>query len=172
MTLGVHFSETNNLAIDAKIFAPTGAFETRNLSNLGMKEWTFMPNITHTYLIPKRGIEFTNNIGFDIYTTNPINNYKSGTIFHWDGLLMQYLSKHSGVGAIVSNVTQLTNDTGPFTDKLNGFKMGTYGAGAIGFYVIKVGKTDLACQFRWIKQFDTVNTTNGSVLLLGVTAKL
>jgi hypothetical protein len=49
LTVGIHFSENNNLAIDTKIFAPTGAFKVGNLSNLGMNAWTIQPNVAHTY---------------------------------------------------------------------------------------------------------------------------
>lgn len=38
LTVGLHFSDTNNLAISAMIFAPTGAFKPGNLSNLGMNQ--------------------------------------------------------------------------------------------------------------------------------------
>jgi hypothetical protein len=61
LTAGIHFSKTNNLAISTMIFAPTGLFRPANLSNLGMGEWTFMPNVAHTYLWEKRGLEFDNS---------------------------------------------------------------------------------------------------------------
>jgi hypothetical protein len=57
LTVGIHFSDTNNLAISTMIFAPTGAFTAGNLSNLGMNEWTIMPNVAHTILWEKRGLE-------------------------------------------------------------------------------------------------------------------
>src|SRR5204863_1672249 len=113
LTVGIHFSENNNLAIDTKIFAPTGAYRPGNLSNLGMNEWTIQPNFAHTYLWAKRGLEFDNYVGFDIYGKNPTTRYHSGAVFHWDGMALQYLSKRFGFGAVVSNVTQITRDTGP-----------------------------------------------------------
>jgi hypothetical protein len=172
LTLGVHFSETSNLAIDTKIFAPTGAFQVGNLSNLGMNEWTFMPNATYTYMKLKKGIEITNNVGLDIYTQNPTNKYKSGTAFHWDGLFMQYLSKKGGVGAIISNVTQITNDTGPLSNRLNGFKGRAWGAGPIVLYTLKDKNPQVIFQFRWINEFAVSNRTNGNTLLLGLTLQL
>jgi hypothetical protein len=36
LTVGIHFSENNNLAISTWIFAPNGLFDPDNLSNLGM----------------------------------------------------------------------------------------------------------------------------------------
>jgi hypothetical protein len=97
LTAGIHFRETNNLAVSTWIFAPTGQFKPGNLSNLGMGEWTIMPNIAHTYLWEKRGLEFDNFVGFDIYSQNSTTKYTSGTMFHWDGMVIQYLSKRVGV---------------------------------------------------------------------------
>jgi len=36
LTVGIHFSENNNLAVSTMIFAPTGQWRPANLSNLGM----------------------------------------------------------------------------------------------------------------------------------------
>jgi hypothetical protein len=43
-----------------------------------------------------------------------------GTVFHSDGVLVEYLSKTFGFGAIVANITQITNDNGPLTNVLHG----------------------------------------------------
>jgi hypothetical protein len=51
-----------------------------------------MPNIAHTYVWEKRGLEFDNFVGFDIYSENG------------------------------SSLTQITNDTGPIADVLHGFE--------------------------------------------------
>jgi pimeloyl-ACP methyl ester carboxylesterase len=59
------------------------------LANLGMGEWTIMPNLAHTYLWEKRGLEFDNFVGFDIYSQNSTTKYTSGTMFHWDGMVIQ-----------------------------------------------------------------------------------
>jgi hypothetical protein len=138
LTAGIHFSEDNNLAIDTKIFAPTGAYKLGNLSNLGMNEWTIQPNVSHTYLRRKRGQEIDNYVGFDIYSRNPTTRYTSGTVFHWDGMLFQYLSERGGFGAVVSNVTQITKDSGPLSNVLNGLQGRAWGAGPIVMYVAKL----------------------------------
>jgi hypothetical protein len=51
-----------------------------------------------------------NFIGFDIYTQNRTTKYKSGVIFHWDGMVIQHLSERPGFGVIGSHLTQITND--------------------------------------------------------------
>lgn len=172
LTVGIHFSENNNLAISTMIFAPTGHFTPGNLSNLGMGEWTVMPNVAHTYLWKKRGLEFNNFVGFDIYTQNDTTRYTSGTMFHWDGMVIQYLSKRVGVGAIGSNLTQITNDRGPLADFLHGFKGQASGVGAMALYVVKLEKPGVVVQLRWIDEFKVTNLLKGNVFVLGLTLKL
>ena len=81
-----------------------------------------MPNIAHTYLWKKRGLEFDYFVGFDIYSENWKTRYTSGTMFHRDGMIIQYLSERVGFGAIGSDLTQVTRDKGPIADVLHGFE--------------------------------------------------
>jgi hypothetical protein len=60
-----------------------------------------MPNIAHTYVWEKRGLEFDNFVGFDIYSENG------------------------------SSLTQITNDTGPIADVLHGFEGRSWGPMAL-----------------------------------------
>jgi hypothetical protein len=172
LTAGIHFSENNNLAISTMIFAPTGQFTPGNLSNLGMGEWTIMPNIGHTYLWKKRGLEFDNFVGFDIYGENATTKYTSGTVFHWDGMVIQYLSERVGFGAIGANVTQITNDRGPVADVLHGFQGRASGVGPLVLYVAKVEKPGVVLQLRWINEFKVTNLMKGNAFLFGITLKM
>jgi hypothetical protein len=172
LTAGIHFSQNNNLAISTMIFAPTGPFRPGNLSNLGMGEWTVMPNVAHTYLWKKRGLEFDNFVGFDIYGRNGTTRYKSGTMFHWDGMVIQYLSERVGFGAIGSNLTQITNDTGPVANFLHGFQGRAWGVGAMALYVAKVEKPGVTVQLRWVNEFKVTNLLKGNVFMFGLTMKL
>ncbi len=171
LTAGIHFSENNNLAISTMIFAPTGQFTPGNLSNLGMGEWTIMPNLGHTYLWKKRGLEFDNFVGFDIYSQNATTKYTSGTVFHWDGMVIQYLSPRVGFGAIGANLTQITNDRGPVADLLHGFQGRAWGVGPIALYVAKVEKPGVILQLRWINEFKVTNLMKGNAFLFGLTLK-
>jgi hypothetical protein len=172
LTAGIHFSADNNLAIDTKIFAPTGAFKLGNLSNLGMNVWTIQPNVSHTYLRRKSGQEIDNYVGFDIYSRNSATRYTSGTVFHWDGMLFQYLSERGGFGAVVSDITQITRDSGPLSNVLNGFQGSAWGAGPIVMYVAKLKNPGVILQLRWINEFEVTNLTKGNMFLLGLTIKL
>ena len=172
LTAGIHFSENNNLAISTMIFAPTGQFTRGNLSNLGMGEWTIMPNFAHTYLWKKRGLEFDNFVGFDIYDQNATTKYTSGTVFHWDGMAIQYLSPRVGFGAIGSNLTQITDDRGPVADLLHGFQGRAWGVGPLVLYVAKVEKPGVVLQLRWINEFKVTNLMKGNAFMFGITLKM
>jgi len=171
LTVGIHFSENNNLAISTRIFAPTGPYHGASLSSLGMamNEWTIEPNVTHTFLWKKRGMEFDNYIGFDIYSENPTTRYTSGTVFNWAGMVVQYFSPKFGVGAVVSNITQISNDTGPLTNRLHGFRLNAWGTGPTVLYVAKAKNPSMTLQFRWVDTFTATNTVKGNALMFGVT---
>ena len=172
LTAGIHFSQNNNLAISAMIFAPTGEFRTGSLTNMGMNEWTVMPNVAHTYLWKKRGLEFDNLVGFDIYSKDQTNHYTSGTMFHWDSMVIQYFSERFGVGAIGSTMAQITPDKGPVADVLHGFEGRASGVGPQVLWVAKVEKPGVVLQLRWVNEFKVTNLVKGNVLMLGCTLKL
>ena len=48
LTVGIHFSDNNNLAISAWMFTPTGLFQPHNISSVGMGFSTVMPNFAHS----------------------------------------------------------------------------------------------------------------------------
>jgi hypothetical protein len=116
-------------------------------------------------------LEFDSFIGFDIYTRNRTTNYKSGTMFHFDGMVIQYLSKRVGFGLIGSNLTQITNDTGSIANFLHGFEGRAWGVGPLALYVAKVEKPSIFLQLRWINEFEVTNLLKGNTLMLGVTLK-
>lgn len=171
LTVGIHFSENNNLAISSMIFAPTGPFRTGSITNLGMNEWTVMPNIAHTYLWKKRGLEFDNFAGFDIYSKDYTNNYTSGTMFHWDGMVIQYFSERFGIGAIGSTMKQITPDQGPIANVLHGFEGNASGVGPMVLWVAKTEKPGVVLQLRWVNEFKVTNLLKGNMLMLGCTLK-
>jgi hypothetical protein len=172
LIVGVHFSQTNNLAIGAMVFAPTARFRASNLSNLSAGAWTVMPHIAHTYTWPEKGLELDNYVGFDIYGSNSTTRYRSGTMFHWDGMLLKYWAKNRfAAGGVLGNLTQITDDTGPLADRLHGFRGRVWGAGPVGLYVARLNDPKIVVQFRAIPEFGASNLTQGITLLIGLTFK-
>jgi len=72
---------------------------------------------------------------------------------------------------IGSNLTQITNDTGPVADLLHGFEGRAWGVGPMALYVAKVEKPGVFLQLRWINEFKVTNLLKGNTLMLGVTLK-
>jgi hypothetical protein len=172
LTMGIHFSPANNLAVGAMVFAPTSAFDAGRLANLGAGAWTVMPHAAHTYGWPQYGLELDNFVGFDIYGNNSSTNYRSGTMFHWDGLLLKHLAGNRfAAGAIVGNLTQITDDTGPLADLLHGFRGSGWGAGPLALYVARREKPTVILQFRAVPEFAMTNLTQGITLVFAVTFK-
>ncbi len=131
-----------------------------------------MPHVAHTYVWPRQGLELDNFVGFDIYSRNPSTNYRSGTMFHWDCLLLKYLVRNRfAAGGIVGNLTQITDDSGILANQLHGFRGGGWGAGPTVLYVAKLEKPAVILQFRAVPEFAVTNLTQGITLLLGLTFK-
>ena len=132
-----------------------------------------MPNIAHTYIWPHLALELDNFVGFDIHARNQITNYGSGTVFHWDGMLLKYVAKNRvGFGGIASNVTQITNDSGTLANLLHGFEGRAWGAGPVVLFVARTEKPGVSIQFRWVPEFAVTNLLKGNTLMLGLTLKV
>ena len=172
LTAGWHFSEYHHLSMSATITAPTGAYQQGRLANNGLNNWTVMPTFSHTYLWAKRGLMIDNTLAIDVYTENQATHYKNAPVFHWDGMLTQFLSKKAGVGVVLSNLTQTAPDKGDLADRLGGFKGHAWGAGPNAFYTMKAGGKDMTLMFRWIKEFQVQNRPSGSLLIFALTVKI
>jgi hypothetical protein len=169
VTAGIHFSENNNLSLSFWIWAPTGLWRTGNISNVGMGVVTFMPNFGHTYYWKKHKVQFDNFVGFDIYQRNRATNYGSGTMFHWDGMGVKYFGeKKLGIGAVIANQTQITDDSGPLADLLHGFAGRKWGVGPTIIYSARADNPGVTLQFRWINEFAVTNMLKGNVFMAGV----
>ena len=173
VTVGIRFSENNNLAISAWVWTPTGLFQAGNISSVGMGVWTVMPNFGHTYYWEKHHLEFDNFVGFDIYGHNAATNYTSGTVFHWDSMVLKYFgNKRAGVGAIGTQLTQITDDKGPLAAELHGFAGRKSGVGPIVLYTARREKPGVTLQLRWINEFFVTNMLKGNTLMAGASLSL
>ncbi len=172
LAIGWHFSEYHHLSLSATITAPTGAYQQGRLANNGLNNWTVMPTFSHTYVWAKRGLMIDNTLAIDVYTENQATQYKNAPVFHWDGMVTQFLSKKAGVGAVISNLTQTGADKGDLADRLGGFKGHAWGAGPNAFYMMKAGEKNVTLMFRWIKEFQVQNRPSGSLLMLALSIKI
>jgi hypothetical protein len=54
-----HFSQTDHLAFDFTFWAPTGSYQLGKLANLSLNNWTFIPGVAYTKIIPEPNIELS-----------------------------------------------------------------------------------------------------------------
>ena len=110
------------------VIAPTGAYSTSNLANVGRNYWGFDTSCAATWLSMKTGTEISVMPGIMFDTENTDTNYKTGNEFHMDFMLNQFLAKNFALGAQGYYYKQVTGDSGSGA-KLGDFRGESYGFG-------------------------------------------
>lgn len=156
------------------VYVPTGAYEKGRLANVGKNFWTFEPLATVSWLSSKTGLEMTGFAGFDFNTWNTETDYKSGTVFHFDGTVAQHLPVKDlgviGFGATGFYYQQLTADSGSGAALLGDMKGRSVGIGPVVSYIGKVGTTDVVAELKWLPELDTVHRLEGDYIWFKVGA--
>ncbi|WP_425495221.1 SphA family protein [Pandoraea horticolens] len=155
---GYHFSQTDHIALSLNVWAPTGRYDSNALANTGLNNWTFIPQVAYTKLVPSYGLEFDVVAGVQFYTRNNATGYQNAPLFTLDVMGMKKFSNGLGVGLVVGTTQQLGNDTGSTADRLGGFRGQDVALGPIVTYDTKIdGKLPLSFSARWVP---TVSSTN------------
>jgi len=156
-----HFSQTDHLAFDFTFWAPTGSFKSGKLVNLSLNNWTFIPGVAYTKILPQANIELTGIWDMEFYTENPDTNFQNGIVSDLEVLAIKRFKNGFGIGFIESWIQQVTNDEGRVADALNGFVGRAFGIGPIVTYSTKLGKSHLDFSARWIHDFDVAKRVEG-----------
>ena len=155
-----HFNQTDHLAFDFTFWAPTGEFKTGRLVNLSLNNWTFIPGVAYTKIIPEGNIELSGIWDMEFYTENPDTNFQNGIVSDLEGLAIKRFKNGLGVGFIASWIQQVTDDESALTP--NGFIGRAFGIGPIVTYSTKIGKSHLDFNARWIHDFDVTKRVEGN----------
>lgn len=155
---GYHFSRTDHVALSFNIWAPTGQYDANALANPSLNNWTFIPQVAYTKLVPKYGLQFNAVAGLQFYTRNTATNYQNAPLFTLDLMALKQFSGGFGAGLIIGTVQQLGDDSGPIADRLNGFRGRDLAIGPILTYDTKVGgKHPLSLGLRWVPTVTSKN---------------
>ncbi|MDR5781583.1 transporter [Caballeronia sp. LZ065] len=155
---GYHFSATDHIALSFNVWAPTGQYEANALANPSLNNWTFVPQIAYTKLVPKYGLEFDAVMGFQFYTKNTATNYQNAPLFTLDVMALKKFVNGVGMGVVMGTVQQLGHDTGPTADRLDGFVGHDFTVGPIVTYDTKLdGKRPLSASLRWVPSVTSTN---------------
>lgn len=94
------------------VVAPSGAYDLDNVVNLGRNYWSFDTAAAVTWLKPETGTEISVQPGIMFNTENSKTNYKTGTEFHMDFVINQFVSKTIAIGLRGYWYNQVTGDSG------------------------------------------------------------
>jgi hypothetical protein len=165
---GYHFSQTDHVALSVNIWAPTGKYDPNNIANVSLNNWTFIPTVAYTKLVPSIGMEFDATAGVEFYTRNSATDYQNAPVFTLDVVALKRFGNGLGVGLIVGTVQQIGDDSGPTADKLNGFRGYDWGVGPIVTYDTKLGgKTPLSASLRWVPTVGSKNRLSSTNTFMG-----
>jgi hypothetical protein len=147
------------------VYAPTGAYNTGRLANVGLNYWTFEPEVSFSWISKKIGLEVSAFAGIDFNTENNATDYQSGDVFHIDTTIAEHLPFFGhgiiGAGANASYWKQFTADSGSGA-KLGSFETQMTGIGPVLSYISPpiCGHT-LVAEVKWLPQTDTHYTLKG-----------
>jgi hypothetical protein len=166
-----HISETEHLGMNFTVWAPTGDYDSSNLANLSLNNWTFIPTVAYTKIWKERGIEFSAAWGMQFYTENEATDYQNGIVSDLEATLIQHLPNGAGIGLVGSWIEQVTDDDGDTADLLDGFSGRAFGIGPILTYSTKVGDSHLDLNARWVHEFGVEKRFEGDVFGLSAALK-
>jgi hypothetical protein len=92
---------------------PVGAYNARDLANIGVGHGAVDGGGGYTYYDAKKGSEFSVVTGATYNLINPNTSYQSGVDWHLDWALSQAVSKEIYVGAVGYIYHQISPDSGP-----------------------------------------------------------
>jgi hypothetical protein len=165
---GYHFSKTDHVSLSVNIWAPSGKYDPSDIANVSLNNWTFIPTVAYTSIVPSLGMEFDATAGVQFYTRNAATNYQNAPLFTLDLMALKHLSHGVSVGLIVGTVQQIGNDSGPTADRLNGFRGYDWSIGPIVTYDTKIaGKTPLSLGLRWVPTIASKNRLSSTPTVMG-----
>ena len=163
---GYHFSQTEHLALAFNVWTDTGKYDVNNLTNPSLNNWTFIPSVSYTKMLPDQGVQFDATLGLQFYTRNTATDYQNAPLLTLDMLLTKQVGNGFGVGVVVGWVQQLGDDTGPTADKLNGFVGYDVSVGPYISYTTKLGdKAPLEFGLRWVPTVASKNRLSGDAVM-------
>lgn len=147
------------------VIAPTGGYDLDEVVNLGRNYWSFDSVGAATWLSCKTGTEASIAPGIMFNTRNRDTDYKTGTEFHLDFTINQFLSETLALGLRGYYYRQLTGDSGSGA-RLGDFESRSVGIGpglfwrpkALGGRLVFLGKWihDLSAKYRFESDYVTL----------------
>jgi hypothetical protein len=166
-----HISQTDHIAFNFTVWAPTGEYDPDRLANLSTNTWTFIPGVAYTKIFSEANVELSVAWGLQFDTENTATNFQNGILSDLEATVIKRCKNDFGFGVIGSWIQQLTDDGGPTADRLDGFVGHAFGIGPIVTYSTKVGKSHLDFNARWVHEFENSNRPEGNLFQFSANLK-
>ena len=166
-----HISQTDHLAFNFTIWAPTGEYDKNRLANLSTNTWTFIPGVAYTKILPKANVEMSATWGLQFDTENTATHFQNGILSDLEGTVIKRFKSEFGIGVIGSWIQQLNDDGGAMADSLNGFVGHAFGVGPIVTYSTKLGESHLDFNARWVHELENRNRPEGDLFQFSASFK-
>ena len=145
------FGDYLSVQFGQAIFVPTGGYDDDKVVNIGLNRWGFDTTLSTTYFNLETGTELSLAPGILFNTENNDTDYDTGTEFHIDVTVNQFLSETFALGLRGYYYNQISDDSG---GRLGGFQGESGGLGPGFVWFPKSGGGDIAILGKWIHDID------------------
>jgi len=165
---GFHISKTEHIALSVNIWAPTGKYDASQLANTSLNNWTYIPQVAYTAILPQQSLQFDVTAGMQFYTKNKDTDYKNAPLFTLDAMVLKRFRDGLSAGLIVGTTQQIGHDSGPTADRLGGFRGWDWALGPIVTWDTKVsGEHPLSMSLRWVPTISSHNRLDSTATVMG-----
>ncbi|HTE38771.1 MAG TPA: transporter [Reyranella sp.] len=149
-----------NAKILQMVIAPTGHYDPNAVINVGRNYWAFDTQVGFTWFHKATGTEISVLPGLMINTMNPATNYRSGTEFHLDFMVNQFVAKDIAIGIQGYWYKQLDGDSGAGAT-FGPFMGESFGMGPAVLWAPEQLGGRYAFIVKWQHDFSNTNRLNG-----------
>ncbi len=149
-----------NVKLIQYVIAPTGHYDTNNIINTGRNYWAFDTQLGLTWFHKATGTEVSLLPGIMFNATNPSTDYRTGTEFHLDFMLNQFVMPSLAIGVQGYWYKQIDSDSG-IGATLGPFKGESFGLGPAVLWVPESAKGRYSIVLKWVHDISNTNRLNG-----------
>lgn len=149
-----------NVKLAEFVVAPTGHYDVTKAINVGRNYWAFDTQLGITWFHKQTGTEISFLPGIMMNTMNPATNYQTGTEFHMDFMVNQFVAPTFAVGIQSYWYQQIDGDSG------SGAVLGPFMGESVGFgpaflWTPEFLKGRGAVIAKWLHDVSNTNRLNG-----------
>lgn len=150
------------------VFVPTGSFSESKLLNIGRNYWSWDNVLALTWLDRNIGLEVSLVPGLMYNNSNAETDYRTGTEFHLDYMINQFVTPEFAVGLQGYVYDQLVSDRDKSDRTLSGF--GAAIGPAVMWRPTSIGINGKVVG-KWLHEYEAENRFKGDILSITATVR-